>query len=148
MFQKETIYKIVAINANPAKVWSALTKPHLMKKWMLDDEIEIVTNWKPGSSVIIKGAFHWVYFEDKGTVLKFVPEQTLQYTHLSSLSKLADKKQNYVVYEYNLKLISEQTLLTINLHNFPTEAIYQHLNFYWNTTITILKDFIENTKFN
>ncbi|MES2513056.1 MAG: SRPBCC domain-containing protein [Bacteroidota bacterium] len=148
MFQKDAIYKSVTVNASSAKVWEAITNPELMKKWMLDDEIEITTTWEPGSAIVIKGTLHWVYFEDKGTVLKFEPEQTLQYTHLSSLSKLADEKQNYVIYEFKLKTVSDKTLLSVSLHNFPTESIYQHLAFYWSITLNILKHFIETTKFN
>lgn len=148
MFQLEPIYKSTTVNASPAKVWKALTNPELMKKWMLDDDIDIITNWEIGSPVVIKGTLHWVYFEDIGTVLKFETEKTLQYTHLSSLSKLADEKQNYVVYEFNLEPVSDKTLLSISLHNFPTESIYQHLTFYWNTTINVLKNFIEHTNIN
>ena len=36
------------------------------------------------------------------------------------------------------------TELTLTLSNFTTETIYKHLNFYWNTTLEVLKNFIES----
>jgi uncharacterized protein YndB with AHSA1/START domain len=39
-----TISKTVHINASTFKVWEALTDPSLMKKWMFEKEIEIITD--------------------------------------------------------------------------------------------------------
>ena len=148
VFQKEPLYKSIAIKAHPSVVWRAITDTELMQKWMLDEEIEVSTTWRLGSLIIINGNLHDIYFENRGTILKIEAEKCLQYSHLSSLSKLADEKQNYVIYEFKLSPVSEKTLLSLSIHNFPTESIYQHLNFYWNTTLHILKDFIETQNLN
>ena len=135
--------KTITIYAPVLKVWQALTNPELMKQWMAEEEIAIITDWKVGAPIFIKGDAHWVYFENKGIVLQYEPEKVLQYSHLSSLSKLPDASENYSLIKFNLVSIENQTTLTLSLSNFPTESIYKHLAFYWNTTLELLKAFIE-----
>ena len=139
--------KSILIQAPVSKVWKALTDVSLIKKWILEEEINIKTDWKIGSAILIEGSAHWVYFENKGTVLQFEPGKILRYTHLSSLSRLPDEPGNYSEIEFKLSAMSDQTDLTLSLSNFPTRSIYQHLLFYWNTTLGIIKKFIENNNF-
>src|SRR6185312_6680830 len=91
----QTIELSVLINSGIEKVWKALTVPALMKQWMFESEIEIVSDWVIGRPMIIKGDMHGVAFENKGTLLKFEPLQRLKYSHLSSLSELPDSTENY-----------------------------------------------------
>ena len=136
--------KVVNINAPAARVWQVLTTPELMKKWMMPDiEISITTDWKVGSPMIIRGTMNGKDFENNGTVLKFEPETTLQYSHLSSISRLPDQSENYSLVAFRLQPIDHQTSLSLTLSNFPTESIYQHLAFYWNVTLEVLKRMIE-----
>jgi uncharacterized protein YndB with AHSA1/START domain len=135
--------KTVNINAPLSKVWETLTNPELMKKWMFETEINIVTDWQVGSPIAIHGDLHGMNFENTGTVLQFAREKILRYTHLSSLSRLPDKPENYSVLEFRLTPIENQTALTVTVSNFPTESIYKHLAFYWNVTLEILKRMIE-----
>ena len=137
--------KTIQINASPAKVWEALTKPELMRQWMVESgtEIEIVTDWNVGSPIVIRGNLHRVNFENKGRVLQFDPARTLQYTHLSSLSGLPDQPQSYSVVTFQLAATEDQTRLTLTLHNFPTEAIYKHLVFYWNVALESFRKKVE-----
>jgi uncharacterized protein YndB with AHSA1/START domain len=135
--------KTVNINAPTSKVWETLTNPELMKKWMFDTEINIMTDWKVGSPIVIRGNMDGKNFENNGTVLQFEIEKILQYTHLSSLSRLPDKPENYSVLEFRLAPMESQTALTLTLSNFPTESIYKHLAFYWNVTLEVLKRMLE-----
>ena len=137
------VSKTVHINAPNSVVWEALTNPTLMKKWMSETEIDILTNWKVGSPILVRGILHRVKFENKGIVLQFEPEKILQYTHLSSLSRLPDQPENYTVLEFNLTPMDHQTKLTFTASNFPTEAIYKHFRFYWNVTLDIIRRMIE-----
>jgi len=139
----EIVSKTVHINAPTSVVWDALTDPELMKKWMSETEIDILTDWKIGSPIIVRGILHRVKFENKGIVLQFEPEKVLQYTHLSSISRLPDKPENYTVLEFNLTPIDQQAKLAFTASNFPTEAIYKHFRFYWNVTLEIIKRMIE-----
>lgn len=138
-----TINKTVRISASPAKVWHALTEPEIMKKWMAETDIDIVTEWKVGYPITIRGHWYETYLENNGTVLKFEPLRQLQYSHLSSLSELANKIENHSVIGFELTPTENQTILMLTVNNFPTETIYKHLALYWNVTLEILKDVAE-----
>lgn len=135
--------KTVHINAPVSKVWEALTDLELMQKWMSETEIHIITDWKVGNPMLIRGNLHGIKFQNKGTVLQFEPERALQYSHLSSISRLPDKPESYSVFAFRLEPVDEQTRLTVTVSNFPTETIYKHLAFYWNVTVEILKRMVE-----
>lgn len=136
-------HKTIHIDAPVSKVWSALTDLELMKKWVSETEIEIITDWKVGGPILMRGRLHGVRFENKGTVLQFEPEKILEYSHLSSISRLPDKPESYSVIEFQLARVNEKTALTVRVRNFPTETIYKHLAFYWNVTLEIIKRMIE-----
>lgn len=134
------VNKTVYINTPPARVWQFLTIPKLMKEWMFPEEIDILTDWQVGSPIVIRGALHGVPFENKGVVLQFEPEQVLKYSHLSSASRLPDEPASYSFIEFRLTAVTEsQMALTLILSNFPTQVIYQHLAYYWNVTLELIK---------
>jgi uncharacterized protein YndB with AHSA1/START domain len=136
--------KSVTIDAPPSKVWDALTRLELMTLWMAEPEmhLEIVTDWVVGGPILTRG-FHHVRFENRGTVLEFEPERALRYTHLSSLSRLSDSPAHHSVLDFRLTPVGRQTSLTLTVSNFPTDTIEKHLNFYWRTTLGILKNVLE-----
>lgn len=140
----QTIHKTVQINAPASKVWDALTTPALMTRWMMPDSpIEIITDWQVGGPFTIRGNLHGINFENRGTVLQFEREKTLQYSHLSSSSHLPDVSASYSMLTFELAAAETQTALTLTVDNFPTEIIYKHLAFYWNSTLEILRQSIE-----
>jgi uncharacterized protein YndB with AHSA1/START domain len=135
------------IQAPPSAVWHALTDIDSMKQWIAEPEmqIEIATDWKVGSPIIVKGHHNNVDFENKGIVLQFKPHSILRYSHLSSISRLADKAENYTIIEFRMERADENSaLLTINTSNFPAKSAFEHWQFYWSTTIGVLQRFIES----
>ena len=136
--------KTIKINAPISMVWDALTNPDLMKKWMSESEIEIITDWQVGNPFLIRGKLHGIKFENTGRVLQFEPGKLLEYSHLSSLSRLPDKPENYSVIAFSIAPSEDQTTLTLTASNFPTETIYKHVAFYWNVTPEILKRMLES----
>jgi len=144
MSANEVISKSIDIHAPLSIVWDVLTNPDLMKQWMAEPEMElsIKTDWKVGNPIVIKG-FHHIKFENKGTVLQVEPHKVLRYNYVSSLSRLPDRPENYIVTEFRLAPTENKTTLTITLSNFATEAIYHHTDFYWKGTIEILRKFAE-----
>ncbi len=138
-----TFTKTIHISAPVSKVWEALTNPELMKRWMSETEINIHTDWKVGTPMVIRGRLHGINFENRGTVLQFDPGKTLQYSHLSSVSRLPDETESYSLLEFRLVPVENRTTLTLTVSNFPTETIYKQLAFYWNVTLEILKKMIE-----
>ena len=143
MLSEEKINRSITINAPASVVWVALTDPKQMKIWMSLPEMEIITDWKVGSAIIMHGPWYKSRFENRGKVVLFDPPHTLQYTHLSSLSRLPDKDENYTLLDFRLKQIENQTELSLNISNFPTETINKHLAFYWSVTLTLLRKFVE-----
>lgn len=137
------IEKSVTINALPSEVWHSLTTPELMKKWMSDLNIEIITDWTVGGPIIIQGESYNMGFKNEGTVLQFKPQQILEYTHLSSLSRLGDRPESYTTVTFCLTPNEGQTVLDLVLNNFPTDAIYRHFDHYWSVTIQLLKQSVE-----
>ena len=138
------IVKIVTINASTFTVWEALTNPDIMKQWMGEPEmaLEVTTDWRIGSPIAIKG-FHHVNFVNKGTVLRFEPGKVLEYNYLSSLSRLPEHVDNYTIIHFELESVEDGARLSLTVSNFPTEVIFKHVDFYWTTTLEILKKLLE-----
>ena len=134
----------VTINSQPKHLWAVLTTPILMQQWMgePDMEIKVTTDWKVSSPITVTG-FHNGLFENKGIILNFDKERKLVYTHLSSISNLADKPENYCRIEFSLVPKNSQTELTVTIHNFPDEIIYKHMELYWKSTIFLIKEMAE-----
>ena len=96
--------KIVDIQAAVSRVWRALTTPAIMKKWMMPDmEIEILTDWKVGGLLLIRGNMNGKDFENRGTVLQYETEKRLQYSHWSTISRLPDRPENYSIVGFELQ---------------------------------------------
>ena len=142
----QTFSKTIDINAPTSTVWDALTSPAIMKKWMAETDIDILTDWQVGAPFTIRGSLHGIKFENLGTVVQFDPEKRLCYTHLSSISRLPDAPESYCMFAFELVPREDQTTLTLTVSNFPTETIYKHLAFYWNVTLGILKQQIEQSE--
>jgi uncharacterized protein YndB with AHSA1/START domain len=135
------------IDAPPSEVWHALTDPDLMKQWMAEPVMgmEITTDWKVGSPIIVKGHHNHVDFANTGKILQFEPYSILRYSHLSSISRLDDKAENYTMIEFRLAQAGENsTALTVHISNFPAESAFEHWRYYWGITLEILKRFIES----
>lgn len=138
------IRKQIIIAAPRPAVWDALTNPDSIRQWMGAPEmrIEVITDWKAGEPILITG-FHHVAFENKGAILQFDPEKALRYTHLSSVSRLPDEPASYSVIGFELASVATGTSVTLTVDNFPTEVIFRHLDFYWRTTMELLRKFVE-----
>jgi uncharacterized protein YndB with AHSA1/START domain len=142
---QEHIHRDVTIHAGTAKVWAALTRPELMKQWMTETEIEIITDWVVGQPIVIRGPWYKTQFENKGTVLGYDEGRAVSYSHLSSLSRLPDMPESYTIFSFTLHEIPGGTQLDLELSNFPTEAIYHHIAYYWTIALGLLKKFVESS---
>jgi uncharacterized protein YndB with AHSA1/START domain len=138
------IEKTVVIAASPATVWEALTDPAAMRAWMGEPEmaIDVDTDWRPGSPIVIRGEHHG-RFRNHGIVLDAVPGALLRYTHLSSVSGLADVPAHYSTIAFALDAVDGGTAVRLTVERFPTETIYRHLNLYWRGTLDVFKAFVE-----
>lgn len=134
----------VIIHADRKLIWKTLTDVALMTKWLgePDMNLEVECTWLVNEPIFIRG-FNHVKFENKGVVLQFHQNSRLTYSHLSSLSHLADKAENYSILDFILLHATDGTRLQLNITNFPTEVIRKHLEFYWRATVVKIKKMAE-----
>jgi uncharacterized protein YndB with AHSA1/START domain len=134
----------VIVNSGVQQVWRILTDRDSMSQWMGDPEmdIKVQTDWKINSPIFITG-FHHVKFQNNGMVLQYDKEKRLKYSHLSSVSRLPDQPENYSVIEFILTPLDQRTQLRLEVQNFPTDTIRKHLEFYWKTTLHLIKTTVE-----
>lgn len=133
------------IQAKPELVWDILTNPIHIRRWMggADLQLEVISDWEEGSDIVFKG-FHHVQFEAAGKIIELKPFSKFCYTHLSSISRLPETEQNFTWLDFTLKELKNSTQLSLEIRNFPTETIFKHLQFYWKTTLQIIKIETEN----
>ena len=138
------IEKNVVVAAPPLAVWHALTDPAAMRAWMGEPEmaIDVATDWRPGSPIVVSGVHHGP-FRNHGIVLDAMQGALLRYTHLSSVSGLADVPEHYSVIAFALDAVDGGTAVRLTVERFPTETIYRHLNLYWRGTLDVFKAFVE-----
>ena len=102
-----------------------------------------MTDWQIGNPIAIRGQMYKKPFENSGTVLAFDAERHLSYTHLSSLSNLPDAAESYSVLDFGLSPDGDKTAVTLTVTNFPTDTISNHLAFYWNVALEMMKRSVE-----
>ena len=130
------------ISAPIQKIWDALTRPELIKKYFFGTDA--ISDWKKGSPLIFRGEWEGKTYEDKGTILETEPPVLFSYTYWSSMSGIPDKPENYVTITYHLKEENGKTRLTITQENIPDEKTKTHSEQNWNKVIADLKNLVEN----
>ena len=84
-----------------------------------------------------------VNYEDKGTVLKLIPEHMIQYSHHSKLSGKPDLPENYHVVTITLSERRGHTLVSLSQTNNVSEAELKHNEWGWKMILGCLKKFLE-----
>jgi uncharacterized protein YndB with AHSA1/START domain len=129
------------INAPASRVWEAITKPELIKKYLFDTDV--VSDWKVGSPIVYRGKFQGKPFEDKGKILEIEPEKSLVSTHWSPMSGVPDLPENYHKVSYQLSERDGKTDVTILQDNNASEEENSHSEANWNTVLDGLKKLVE-----
>lgn len=139
---KNLIAKVeVTVNAPINKVWKALIDPKLIKQYLFGTEV--ATDWKVGSPILWKGVWQGKIYEDKGKILKIVPEKLLETTYWSSMSGLPDTPANYKKVTYELKEDKSITTLTLTQDNNSTEEDKNHSEQNWTMALEGMKKLLE-----
>jgi len=131
----------VTIDAPVSKVWEALTTPEIIKKYFFGTNA--ISDWKEGSPLIFKGEWEGKSYEDKGIILKSVPNKIFKYKYWSSMSGIEDKPENYVTITYELHEDNGETVLNITQENIPDENMKDHSEENWNNVLNGLKSLLE-----
>jgi uncharacterized protein YndB with AHSA1/START domain len=133
----------IDINASNADVWKALVDPEAIKQYMFGTNA--VSNWKAGSPIVWRGEWQGKPYEDKGVILRFNPNHTLQYSHFSPLSGLPDKPENYHTVTVELSGGEMQTHVTLSQDHNSTEDERKHSVENWEMMLVALKKFVESS---
>jgi uncharacterized protein YndB with AHSA1/START domain len=130
MKDERLVNKTILIDAPASKVWHFLSDSSLIKTWLADNEIEVISEWKAGSPIIFKGNLHGYDYFAKGTILEFVPEKSLKYNCWNKVEELPDEPENYSVFEFRLEEMDGKTSLSFQHSNLNAKAQYEHSSLY------------------
>ena len=107
----KTSDSIVNIIAPASKVWLALTVPDLVKQWQYGSDL--LTTWEVGTPIIFRNEWNGQVFEQKGTVLEFLPESRLKYSLFFPHPDRQDIPEHYFFMTYELTESEEVTSLLV-----------------------------------
>lgn len=96
----KTTDSIVKILAPASKVWLALTVPSLVKQWQYGSDL--LTTWEPGTPIIFRNEWNGQVFEQKGTVIEFIPGSRVKYSLFFPRPGLEDIPGNHFFMIYEL----------------------------------------------
>ena len=129
------------INAPASRVWDALVTPAAIKQYMFDTTV--VSTWKEGSPISWKGVWEGKAYEDKGVILQFKPQRTLQYSHFSPLSGRPDHPDSYHMVTIELSPEGTGTRVSLSQDNNRTDEEREHSERNWSKMLAGLKKFAE-----
>jgi uncharacterized protein YndB with AHSA1/START domain len=130
------------IHASPGKVWDALTKRELVKKYMMGADVK--SDWKVGSSLTYSGVYKDKPFEEKGVIRKIEPGKLLQATHFSTTSGKKDKPENYALITWELNEKDGATVVTVSQVGIANEKGVEGGKANWAAVPTGLKQTVES----
>jgi uncharacterized protein YndB with AHSA1/START domain len=131
----------IEIDASSERVWSALTDPDQIEKYMFGSRVE--TDWKPGSPIVWKGEYEGKRYEDKGEIVEIEPKRRLKVTHFSPLSGQEDVPENYHTLLYELEEHEEETRVSLSQDGNASKEAAEHSKANWQTMLSGLKNLIE-----
>lgn len=131
----------IFIKASPARVWDALTDPKLIKQYLFGTETK--TDWKVGSPIIYTGVWEGEAYQDKGTILEYIPNQLLRTSYWSGFSGKPDLPENYATVSYSLVKTRTGTELTITQDNLASPEAQDHSERNWKLVLLNLKRLLE-----
>jgi uncharacterized protein YndB with AHSA1/START domain len=132
----------IDVDASPRRVWTALTDPSEIEKYMFGSHV--VTDWKPGSSIVWKGEYEGKAYEDKGEILEAEPERRLRMTHFSPLSGEEDVPENYHTLTFELDGNGGTTRVALSQDGNSTPEAAEHSRANWEKMLAGLKDLVES----
>ena len=107
----KTSDSVVEIRAPASKVWRALTVPDLVKQWQYGSDL--LSTWEPGTAIVFRNEWNGQTFEQKGTVLEFVPESRAKYSLFFPRPDLEDLPEHRFFMTYELTQRGEVTSVLV-----------------------------------
>lgn len=132
----------ILINATKQKVWDALTKPELVKKWQYGSDV--LTDWKVGSEIRFRVEWDGKVFEQWGKILEIVPNELIKYSLFFPRPDLEDKEENYFIMSYIISQLENKIRLEILKEDNRPGAVEEKESDEENPVLTALKEIIES----
>jgi uncharacterized protein YndB with AHSA1/START domain len=143
------IKKSITLNADAGKVWEALTKPEMIKKYMSGSEV--ISDWKVGSPIL------WVGTSEgaekvmlKGSIEKMEVGRLIQFKTLDLNAEYTDVPSNYVKATCELTPKLGKTLLLVTQGDYSRvengRKRFVSDDGEWDRTLIALKEFIESKR--
>jgi uncharacterized protein YndB with AHSA1/START domain len=143
MKHKFTATARVFIQAPVDKVWEALTKPHIIRRYFFGTETE--TDWQVGSPISFKGEWNGKTYRDKGIILENLEFKKICYTYWSSLSGTDDIPENYLTITYLVNEEENGTILEISQDNIRDQSSCEHSESNWRMVLANMKNLLEDS---
>lgn len=131
----------VTIHASPDEVWNALTRPELVKKYMMGADVK--SDWKVGSPLTYTGEYKGKRYEEKGVIKKIEPHKLLQTTHFSTTSGKEDTPENHALVTWELHPKGDATVVAVSQAGIETEKGVEGSQANWNGVLEGLKKTVE-----
>lgn len=131
----------ITIHAPAANVWEALTKPALIKQYMMG--ADVTSDWKVGGPLVYTGSYKGKKFEEKGVIKKLEPGKLLQATHFSTTSGKEDKPENYVLVTWKLHDKDDATTVEVSQDGLHDEKGVTASKSNWTAVLQGLKKTVE-----
>jgi hypothetical protein len=112
----------------------------MVKQYLFGTDME--TDWKEGSPITYTGEWEGKPYQDKGTVLKVIPNKLIEMSYWSiAFGPDVPENRKKVIYEITPE--GENTKLTITQDNNKDEEGKNHSENNWNTVLEGLKKVVE-----
>ncbi len=128
------------INVDNKKVWTVLTNPKYIEKWL---GVKTQSKWRPNSEITFSFTWENKNYTDKGKILQYEKEKIFSYTYWSVFSGLPDEPKNYSKIIFELETTENGTMLELTHRDFATEIMYQHSDKNWEETLNEIKKLAE-----
>lgn len=90
----------IRIKAEPQKIWDALTKPELVKKWQYGSDL--ITDWAIGNDIRFESEWEGKIYKQWGKILDVKQNKLIKYSLFAPQPGLEDKPENYFIMKYVL----------------------------------------------
>ena len=131
----------ILINATKQKVWDALTKPELVKKWQYGSDV--ITDWKVGSEIRFSVVWENKVFDQWGKILEVIQNELIKYSLFFPRPDLEDKEENYFIMSYIISESENKIRLEILKEDNRPGAVEEKESDEENPVLTALKEIIE-----
>lgn len=136
------IKKDLSIDVPPSVLFDALTDSNkIVQYYPLK---EVISPWKVGSQIILKGNNGDQDFTDYGEIEVLLPERRFQYTYWSDNHGTDRVPDNYLTICYTLHKADKGTNLELEHKKLKSEKMYLEMLNIWDYLLSKLKSFVEN----